>query len=642
MCGIAGIFHYREPRRVDASLLDRMTDLIAHRGPDGRDVWIDGAVGFGHRRLSIVDLSEAGKQPMKTSDGGVVITYNGETYNHADFRPELEASGVRFRGHSDTETIIYLYRQRGAAAFNELAGIFAFGLWDAREQALYLVRDPLGVKQVYYHDDGRSIAFASEVKALLLMPGVAREPDLEAIGEYLHFHTAVGERTWFRGIRLVPPGHYARVDAHGVVVRRYASEDDYSPLGMTQDETIAALQSSIGATVKSQLMSDVPVGCFVSGGIDSTVVAKYSRDFTRGKLNGFGCYFNDAGAVNEEPYAQEVSRALDLDLHVTHPTVNDFTDLFERALWHQDEPKIGPAMISMWKVAEIAANDVTVCLGGQAADEIFAGYARYATAAPLRILAAEGRKRLLRRREGPAATVQKQLAKGNNAARLLRLMNPLHGWERRYFDTVAQIPRSLLASIFGEQSVIADRGRYFDAFRALNATCASKDPVDRAMYWDRKVYLPGLFVQDDRMSMAHSLETRVPLADPRMVRLALRIPNEWKMNGLASKWILKQALRGVIPDWVINRQKAGFDTPARLWFTGPAREMTHDLLAGSRTRERGLFDTTVTAKLLDDVDPLREVLIWKLINIEQWFRIFIDTPPEQWRYASPAAKCVTV
>ena len=639
MCGIAGIFNYRDREPVNRALLDEMTDLIAHRGPDGRDVYVDGPLGLGHRRLAIVDLSDAGKQPMATADGRVVITYNGETYNHATFRPELEAGGVRFRGHADTETIIYLFAKHGVDAFAQLAGIFCFAIWDQRDQALYIVRDPVGVKQVYYWTDGSRLAFASEAKALLLHPGVKREPDYEAIGEYVHFHSTAGDRTFFRDIKLLPAGHYLRVDRNGITRARYVPADDYTPLGLSESETTDLLQRSIASVVDSQLMSDVPVGCFVSGGIDSSVVAKYSRDFiAAGRLSGFGCYYQGENVVNEEPYAREVAKALDVSLRATYPTVDDFTSLFERALWHQDEPKIGAAMISMWKVAELAASEVTVCLGGQAADEMFGGYPRYATAAPFRILSQQVRNSYKQRRKGIAPTVQKQLSKGNNVQRLLRLMNPLHGWRRRYFDAVAQIPDATLRSFINDPTVV-DRKRYYATYNAIVDQCPSKDPIDRVMYFDRVVYLPGLFVQDDRMSMAHSLETRVPLADPRLVRLALRIPNRWKLNGLASKYILKQALHGVIPEWVINRQKAGFETPAKLWFAGEGRDMTRDLLAGARAKERGLYQTANTGALLNGMGAGSEVMIWKLINIEQWFRIFIDQSPAQWQYARrPAAQ----
>ena len=636
MCGIAGIFNYHDSRPVDPTLLDRMTDLLSHRGPDGRDTYVAGPIGLGHRRLAIVDLSEAGRQPMATADGNVVITYNGETYNHADFRDELQADGIRFRGHCDAETILYLYAKYGVEAFAKLVGIFAFALWDARERALYLVRDPMGVKQVYAWTDGKSLVFASEAKGVLLHPQVRREADLEAVGEYLHFHSTTSERTFFRDVRLLPPGHYLRVSANGIVQRRYVPPEDYAPLGLSAAAATDQLQQTISSVVRSQLMSDVPVGCFVSGGIDSSVVAKYARQFTpEGHLSGFGCYYRGPNVVDEEPYAREVSKALDVALRVTRPQPSDFLSLFPRALWHQDEPKIGPAMISMWKVAELASREVKVCLGGQAADEIFGGYARYATATPARILAAELRNRVSRR-GGVAPTVQKQLAKGNNAGRALRLLNPMHGWRRRYFDTVAQIRKTTLRALFNDDTV-TDRDRYMARFREVIAECPSGDPMDQVMFWDRRVYLPGLFVQDDRMSMAHGLETRVPLADPRLVRLALRIPNGWKLNGLTSKWILKQALRGVLPEWVINRQKAGFDTPAGSWFAGEGNEFVRELLHGRTTRERGLFNTVATAGLIDTLTPANETIIWKLINIEQWFRLFIDAQPAEWPYAKQSA-----
>jgi len=626
MCGVAGVFNYRDRQPVDEKLLDRMTDLLAYRGPDGRGTFIDGHVGLGHRRLAIVDLSDAGKQPMQCDGGQVVISYNGETYNHMELRPELESDGVRFRGHSDTETIIHLYAKFGAAAFAKLTGIFAFALWDQRQQALYLVRDPLGVKQIYYWTDDRSLLFASEAKAVLLQRNVGREADIEAIGEYLHFHTTVQEKTFFSGIRVVLPGELLRIDGRGVQRWRYTSGDDYSPLELPQREAAQLVERTLSSVIRSQLMSDVPVGCFVSGGIDSSIVANYaSRFISSGQMSGFGCYYRGSGVLDEEPYAKEAARAAGVELKSVHPTGDDFNALFARALWHQDEPKIGAAMLSMWKVAQLAARDVKVCLGGQGADELFGGYARYALARPVQLIAGAVRNRLTSS-HASSATVHRQVSRGDNRRRLLKLINPFHGWRRRYFDTLAQISRRRLRSLFNEEKVY-DRGRYRERFNDIVERCASSDPMDRVMYWDRVAYLPGLFVQDDRMSMAHGLETRVPFADPRVVRMALRIPNQWKMNGFTSKWILKQALHDVLPAWVINRQKAGFDTPIGKWCAGSGYELVRDLLGGRVTKERGLFNTRAALELLErPVQGVAETIVWKLINIEQWFRLFIDTP----------------
>lgn len=635
MCGIVGF--YKRSGNVtedERKLVREMTALLSYRGPDGEGSVEDSHVVFGHRRLAIVELSNHGRQPMQTEDGRVTVTYNGEIYNHADLRARF-LNGTSWRGHSDTETILRLFAARGADSFASLAGIFAFAIWDSAEKALYLVRDPLGVKQVYYWSDKGRVVFASEIKAVLLHPDVVREADHGAIAEYLHFHSNVGDRTFFRGVRVVPPGCYLRVDANSERVVRYAPALDLQPLDSDSQSTAEELQKRISDVVRSQLMSDVPVGCFLSGGIDSSVVAKYARDYAEQReVPAFGCYFNAPGALNEEPYALEVSKSLGLNLRSVHPTAEDFTSLFARALWHQDEPKIGPAMISMWKVSELAAAEVKVCLGGQAADEIFAGYARYATAAPLRTIGLEIGKRLRRSRGAVGSNVQKQLRKGDTASRLLRIANPLQTWEQRYFNTIAQLDEATLKAVIPNAPEITNRAAQFEKFKSVVRQAPSADAMDRAMFWDRSVYLPGLFQQDDRMSMAHSLETRVPLADPRLVAFAVRIPNRWKMNGLTNKWILKVALKGVIPDWVIDRQKAGFDTPTRLWFQNEARELVFDLLAGSRTRERGLFDTSRTATLLErPMTATDEVLIWKLINIEQWFRIFIDRSAEALRTA---------
>jgi len=605
-----------------------MTDVLFHRGPDGSGMFLDQEIGLGHRRLAIVDLSDAGHQPMTSDCGRFVISFNGEIYNHLELRPRLMQSEVRFRGHSDTETLINHFAKTGLPGLSQLKGIFGFAIWDRKERELILARDQLGVKQVYYWDNGRSIVFASEIKAILANNAYKPRANHQAIGDYFHFHTPIDDRTFFDGIKVLRPGEFLRIRRNGSkTLESYLNEEDYTPFTQHVSEISSELSSTLRNVINNQLMSDVPLGCFLSGGIDSTLVAKFSADSLNGQLKTFGCYYKEAGTLDEEPYARDVASTLGLTLDAVYPSATDFPRLFEKALWHQDEPKIGSAMVSMWRVAELASKHVKVCLGGQGGDEIFGGYARYAMASPAKVLWRELIRRINAESGSPAATMQKAAKKGSNRKRLFQSIKPFGGWKESYFSIISQIPRGKLLELAPEFEDIFEKTKAFENFSATVERCASNDPIDQAMYWDRKAYLPGLFAQDDRMSMAHGLETRVPLADPRLVEFAIKIPNRWKLNGLSSKWILKDAIRTNIPSTVLNRQKAGFETPLKSWLLGEGRELTEDLLFGKRATDRELFSSeSVRSWLTPQMDATTEQLLWKCINVEQWFRNFIDRP----------------
>ncbi len=382
MCGIAGIFNYADPAApVDRRLLARMTRLLEHRGPDDEGLYVEGGVGLGNRRLAIVDLRPTGHQPMTDESSSCWLTYNGEFYNHREFRPRLIAKGARFRGTSDTETLLHLLKDQGPGALASVAGIFALAFWDPAHRRLILARDPLGVKQLYYYDDGSRILFASEIKALLACDDVPRELDLEAVNEYLHFHTPLFDRTFFKGVRQVCQGEYLDVGRFGVHRRRYWTLDGFDPREETPAEAVDELRHLLESVVGQQLMSDVPVGCFFSGGIDSTAVAAFAM------RNGvtprcFGVHFANQGVIDEEPYQRAAAKALGVPLELTTVDEASFADDLLRLTYYQDQPVIGAALIPMYHVSRLAAQHVKVCLGGQAADELFGGYARYALAEP--------------------------------------------------------------------------------------------------------------------------------------------------------------------------------------------------------------------------------------------------------------------
>ncbi len=386
MCGVVGVFHYADPdRTADEALLRRMARILEHRGPDDEQVFVAGSVGLGHRRLAIVDLSESGRQPMLSGSGRSCLSYNGEFYNHASFRRRLEAKGCSFRGSSDTETLLYLLEEYGPGALKDAAGIFGFAWWDAENRRLILGRDALGVKQLYFHDDGRRVIFASEIKALFADPTVPRRVDPAAVNQYLHFHTPLFDRTFFEGIEQVRPGEYVEFSGRGRASRVYWRPSGFEPRAGSPEDQVRELRELLGSVVREQLMSDVPVGAFFSGGIDSTAVASFAAR-TGKRIRCYGIHFADQGVVDERPFQEQAARALGLELNLTTVEGRDFPSDLQRLLYFQDQPVIGAALIPMYYVSRLAARDVKVCLGGQAADEVFGGYARYALANPTQVV----------------------------------------------------------------------------------------------------------------------------------------------------------------------------------------------------------------------------------------------------------------
>ncbi len=624
MCGIAGVFNYANPEEpVDRALVARMTQLLQHRGPDDDGLFVKGAVGLGNRRLAIVDLHATGHQPMADDEASCWLTYNGEFYNHRDFRERLVGKGVRFRGTSDTETMLYLLRDQGPGALAAVAGIFSLAYWNARQHRLLLARDPVGVKQLYFHDNGSRIAFASEIKALLSCPDLPREIDPEAVNQYLHFHTPLFHRTFFKHIQQVRPGEYLVVDASGVHARRYWNLDGFDPRQESSDEAVEQLRDLLKNVVGEQLMSDVPVGCFFSGGIDSTAIAAFA------KANGvtpqcFGVHFSNQGVIDEEPYQRAAAKALGVPLELTTVDGSAFGDDLMRLTYYQDQPVIGSAMIPMYHVSRLAAQHVKVCLGGQGADEIFGGYARYALTEPGTSAAAMLSWGM---GAGKASSVGgnlfKQLRDPRNISRLARRLRPGESWTTRYFEHFAQVNEEAWRSVFADPQTVS-RQRARDVFEETVARSPANRPADKALHWDMQTYLPGLFQQDDRMSMASGLESRVPFADPRMVRFAAHTSFDLKVRRGASKWILREAVADLLPAEVLNRRKVGFDTPAEQWMRGSQRGFVRDLVLSSRARTRGLWNVSAVERFLDSSSPIWFQVMWKVLSIEAWATVFLD------------------
>jgi asparagine synthase (glutamine-hydrolysing) len=629
MCGVAGVFHYGElDRRAEEGMLLRMAARLRHRGPDDAGLYLDGPLGLVHRRLSIVDLSELGHQPMSTPDGCCTLCYNGELYNHGEFRGPLAAHGITFRGTSDTETLLHLLRQRGPAALAQAAGIFGLAFWDARERTLLLARDPLGVKQLYYHDDGRRLVFASEIKALFECAGVPRDIDTQAVNEYLHFHTALFDRTFFRGIRQVRPGEYIRVCAAGISSHTYWSVDEFDTQRASADSEVEALRACLQTIVPEQLMSDVPTGAFFSGGIDSSAIAAFAAAAGH-RLPCFGVHFSGQEVVDERPYQEAAARALGLDLHLITLDGGTFPSDFSRLMYAQDQPVLGAAMFPMDKVSQLAAEHVTVCLGGQGADEVFGGYARYSVAQPLQLIKSLfARSGQANGSMGVRGNLWKQLLDRRALPRFGRIARDLASWKRRYFNTFAKVSEPAWNRLFADGVVSRDVA--WQQFSQTVDRSPARSPAHKAMHWDMQTYLAGLFHQDDRMSMQWSLESRVPLADPRLVKHAFAVPYSLKVRNGASKWLLRAAVADVLPAVVLNRKKVGFDTPAERWMRDVHGDYLRDLLLSREARQRGLWNPSAVERLLASPrEPFWFDQMWKVACVECWATIYIDGDPSE-------------
>jgi asparagine synthase (glutamine-hydrolysing) len=641
MCGIAGAYLFGGVTAIRYSdSIARMTRSLSHRGPDGEHFAFDGPVGLGHRRLAIVDLTDTGTQPMWTLDGDAVISYNGEFYNHLDFRKRLESRGVRFRGTSDTETLLYLLVEYGPDVLNEVSGIFSVALWNRRQRRLILARDPIGVKQLYFHEDANRVVFASEIKSLFCFPGVAAEMDPEGVNQYLHFHTPLFERTFFKGIRQLQAAENMEVSERGTRRKRYWQLDGFDSAFEKPADAVEELALTLSKVVQDQLMSDVPVGSFFSGGIDSTAVASFATRSGKA-VRCFGVHFSEHGVVDELPYQRAAAAALGVDLEVITVDRNALRENLETLLYFQDQPLIGAAMIPMYFVSRLAARHVKVCLGGQAADEIFGGYARYGFAEPWRVVSRWMRGRAsvggdpgnrpwgassdpLSTGSRVGGNLVRQIMVPQNLRRLAHSVLASRNWAGRYFENFVGVPAYVWEQVFSSRGVFS-RERAWEIFEAGVDASPAKDPATRLMHWDVRTYLPGLLSQDDRMSMANSLESRVPFADPRIMKLAFHIPFAWKFRAGASKWILRQAVAGVVPSFVLNRRKVGFDTPAEQWLRNDHDAWVRDVLIGDRSRSRGLFETAGVRTVLDARDsPFWFQVVWKLLCIELWARQFLD------------------
>src|SRR5262245_27607485 len=627
MCGIVGISGPELMENAAAhELITRMLSVIEHRGPDDEGRYSEPGVAMGMRRLAIIDLA-TGRQPISNEDGSIWIVFNGEIYNYRELRELLLARGHKLRTRTDTETIAHLYEDEGERCVERLRGMFAFAIWDRRERRLFLARDRVGKKPLHYALARRTLIFGSEIKSLLQHPGVKREVNLQAVSDFLSFGYVPDPATAFTGVCKLPPGHTLTFKDGLINTRRYW-DFDYSCKpsgrgpGLREEDYVERLREMIAESVRVRLESEVPLGAFLSGGIDSSlVVAMMAREM---KVKTFSIGFSDAG-FDELRYARIAARHFGADHHEFVVTP-DVCRLVEEIVWHHDEPFADVSSVPTYVVSKMARQHVTVALSGDGGDEVFAGYERYVVDRRRRRY--ERIPDFLRRALLRAGQAMPQGAYGKRFLRNIALEPAA-----RYVDSVTYFDRDSQLNLFSDDARRALAG--YDPARRFERTFAAsvaRSRLERLLYLDSKTYLPGdILVKVDRMSMANSLEMRAPLLDHRLIEFAQTIPASLKLRGMETKYILKRAAAGLIPEEIINRPKQGFDVPIRRWSNRELREMLDDTLNDRRLRERGDFNHRAVLAILDEHrrgvrDNSRQ--LWGLLTLELWRRAFIDRQPE--------------
>ena len=627
MCGISGIYRGGDGPPVERRILGGMLDIIRHRGPDDDGMFLADRIGLGMRRLSIIDV-EGGHQPIANEDGSVIIVFNGEIYNYRELADQLRARGHHLATSSDTEVIVHLYEELGSECVHQLRGMFGLAIWDKKQQRLFIARDRLGVKPLYYAHAGETFVFGSEIKSLLQFPGITASPNLEAISNYLSLKYVPSPQTMFAGIHSLPPGHTLTYDRNGMRVEQYwdvSFQGENSP-ARSEEEYAERLDALLRESIKLRLRSDVPFGAFLSGGVDSSIIVALMSQMLDEPVKTFSVGFDRTKRRQDElPYARLVSERFKTQHHEVIMRPEDFVSLAEKVMWHLDQPIADQATMATYAVSKLAAQHVKMVLTGEGGDELFAGYARYPgeRLSPLfsfmprpvksTVLALAGR---IPQRER-AKIALNALCQSDEANRMVHWF-PLFNDEMRG----ALVNRSVAGLEPGSAAAV---------FRDCLKQTDARRPLNRMLYVDTKLWLADfLLLRGDKLSMANSLEARVPLLDHKLVEFAATLPPQMKLKGLIRKYLLKKVARRYLPDSIVDRKKEGFPIPINDWFRGPVRPYIRDLLSPEAIRRRGLFNAPFVERLLQEQESGfgdHGALLWGLVSLEQWHRVFIDSTP---------------
>ena len=632
MCGIAGIVSVDELPPDASRRAVRMRDVITHRGPDEAGLFVDGLAALAHRRLSIVDLS-TGQQPLSNEDATIWVSFNGEIYNHGDTRRQLEPLGHQYRTKSDTETIVHAYEAWGDDCVHHFRGMFAFAIWDAPQQRLLLTRDRLGIKPLYWARVGNVLLFASEIKAILASGLLEPRPNYDVLAETLSTRYTSGEDTLFQDIYALLPGRQLVFERGEIRIRQYwdvpAREDGTRDSGVGIREAAEEFRARLTESVRLRLMSDVPLGMFLSGGIDSAAIAAVMARLLDRPLETFSVAFKEQ-AFNELEYARTAARAIGATSHEVVIDDRDFFGALPTLLWHEDEPIAHPSSVPLYFVSALARQHVTVVLTGEGSDELLAGYGKYVrlqwnwrAGGLYERLVPQAARTWLTDRVVPALPGRV----GRYASRSFLAMARTP--EAMFLDNFAAIrirdQQRLLAP--GFRDLVSVKQAYGPSLEYFDRPDQSSSLLDRLLYTDIKTYLAELLMKQDQMSMAASLESRVPFLDHQLVEYVSQLPDSCKLSGMTTKRVLREAMKGLVPDSILNRPKMGFPVPFADWTRGPWNGVAREVLLDRRSRERGLVDADAIDQLLRDHADGRidgGDRLWMLLNLELWHRTFID------------------
>jgi len=641
MCGIVG--YYSPKGQISGEKLKSACRQIHHRGPDASDIFIEGAIGLGHQRLKIIDLSDNANQPMADLAGQAVLVFNGEIYNYQALRTQLLKLGHEFRTSSDTEVLLHMYLEYGERCLAYLRGMFAFAIWDKRRKRLFLARDRLGIKPLYYCVKNGRFSFASEIKALLALEDGCARVDGQALHDYLTFRFTIAPRTLFQGIQKLSPAHSLQFSPAGIKVERYWSLDFGKHENMTDEEWIGGFRERFSEAVRYHLVGDVPVGVLLSGGLDSSIVAAVAQSELTRPVKTFSVAFAEGGVYDERPFARMVARHLGTDHHEIEMTTQDFIATLPAYIWHMDEPVADPASLPLYFVSQLAGHHVKVVLSGEGSDELLGGYGFWTQF--------KGYQRLKLFKKIPAAVRERVIGKLNRALFQSERLERYLGMSRHPLSNYGAMAPSFQDNVFNEEE---KRELYGDAVeprnledsvekvRAAYREAERFEFLDQMLFVSMTQWLPeDLLMKADKMTMAHSLELRVPFLDHVLVEFAARMPCSLKVrkngNKYSVKYVLKKAFADFIPAEIIEREKLGFAVPYADWFRAEMREMLHDVLLSQSARSSGIFNPLRVESLLKNYlsqpnpgrnhanhiiwDPEAKK-IWSLFVLELWRQQF--------------------
>ncbi len=625
MCGFVGILN-KNGLNVRPDILRKMADTIHHRGPDEEGIFINDNCGFYHKRLSIIDLN-TGQQPM--TFGNYTIVFNGEIYNYIELREELKLKGHKFDTTSDTEVILHLYREYGEACVNRLNGMFAFIIYDKSNNQIYVARDHFGIKPLYWYQDKNRILFGSEIKAILAHPEIKALPAMENLYEYLTFQFILGENTLFQNINKFQPGHYSIINLKTWSFKtvNYWKPDFNTDTFHSEEYFITELQKILDDTITQQLRSDVPIGTYLSGGIDSSLVTIMASKIVNHPLKSFSGAFNEGPEFNELKYARIAAKKANSELYEIFPTEQEFIDVLPKLIYHMDEPVAGPGLFPQYMVSKFASNHVKVILGGQGGDEIFGGYARYLVAYLEQAL--KGSIFETNEEVEHIVTLNSILP---NLPSLKQYVPMLKGFwkndvfepmDRRYFNLINRMG-SISDFLHPDFVNGGNENRIFDKFSEQFNQAKTKSYYNKMTQFDLSASLPALLQVEDRVSMAVSIESRVPLLDRRIIDLISKMPAGMKFKGGELKYLLKQSIKETMPPEILNRKdKMGFPVPLHIWSKNKTRDFIMDTLTSKKAKERNIINTKYIEQIVNSEQPFSRGL-WGLLSMELWFNQFID------------------